>query len=745
MRSNRFIPASLAQSQKLSPLLLTVYKYSILSDLDVLPTMQQTLPEKYYLVHARELFDYIDVYCAHLLRQQHRDYLLKLNGLSEDALCLMIRLLARKPRFFARDKLQYAEIEDTPAAIKELLVAGLLAVPSSDDWSELLRILTKAELVELLDPHIANLRRSTNKGQLIELARHRFRGDETALDQLKQRWLVRSQQACVDYLFFLFFGDLRNRFQSFAMRDLGVLRTRKPRGEITARFASREEAEEVFRYSKLLRDYRHDPQAQLRPLAAHLAEHSPDHALAIKVYDKLILQVASDLQPTAPDQAVALWRRSAHPEAFKRWIRCEYASGDQETLKAELEALRETPICAQKQVFLEDFYQRKYCGKRTSVFTDMLRESELRISLDECFTGDVERGVCQFFKQNGQQAWFTENKVWHVLFAFTLWPILYGRDKPQHGEFDYLPAALRRTNFYAHHKLEIEARLALLSDPERCLAEFTHLAARCYGMPTGLFRWSAKLLDTLRPLVQFAPPGALAAIVKNMALDYSNRNAGYPDLMVVQEGGLLFVEVKAPGDSLRPNQLLSIERLRSAGIKVDIAQVEWATNPEQVYAVVDIETTGTRKSGSAITEIAVVRMQNREIVDEWSTLVNPGRPIPAHITRLTGINNQMVASAPIFSEVADPLAARLEQAIFVAHNVGFDYGFIKAAYSDLGRGFRKPKLCTVRAARRAFPGLRSYSLGNLASEFDLGLDHAHRALHDARATAHLLGLIQAAS
>lgn len=105
----------------------------------------------------------------------------------------------------------------------------------------------------------------------------------------------------------------------------------------------------------------------------------------------------------------------------------------------------------------------------------------------------------------------------------------------------------------------------------------------------------------------------------------------------------------------------------------------------------------------------------------------------------------MVANAPVYAEIADELESNLEGCIFVAHNVGFDYGFIKAAHESINRSFRMPKMCTVRKARKAFPGLRSYSLGKLTDHFDIELENHHRALSDASATAELLILIQEGS
>ncbi|MEC8225423.1 MAG: 3'-5' exonuclease, partial [Pseudomonadota bacterium] len=157
---------------------------------------------------------------------------------------------------------------------------------------------------------------------------------------------------------------------------------------------------------------------------------------------------------------------------------------------------------------------------------------------------------------------------------------------------------------------------------------------------------------------------------------------------------------------------------------------------------VDIETTGGVQGNNKITEIAVVQLQAGEVIKQWASLINPERSIPAFITKLTGINAAMVRDAPRFEEIADTLRSLLKGSVFVAHNVNFDFGFIRKEYGALGQGFKMPKLCTVVESRKAFPKLKSYSLGNLAAHFELNLTNHHRALADATATAELLNLIQ---
>ena len=158
---------------------------------------------------------------------------------------------------------------------------------------------------------------------------------------------------------------------------------------------------------------------------------------------------------------------------------------------------------------------------------------------------------------------------------------------------------------------------------------------------------------------------------------------------------------------------------------------------QQEYAIVDIETTGGNASGSRITEIAIIIHDGSKIIDRWETLVNPQKEIPLAIFALTGITNQMVANAPTFDELSDKVLELLTNRIFVAHNVNFDYSFVKHQLEAAGYKWTAKKLCTVRAARKIKPGLPSYSLGNLCKSLNIDLENRHRAGGDADATAIL--------
>jgi len=159
-------------------------------------------------------------------------------------------------------------------------------------------------------------------------------------------------------------------------------------------------------------------------------------------------------------------------------------------------------------------------------------------------------------------------------------------------------------------------------------------------------------------------------------------------------------------------------------------------------AIVDLETTGAHPAWDRVTEIAVVEVQDGEVVSEWSTLVNPGTSIPPAIQALTGITNGMVADAPAFEDLAPGLYERLEGRVFVAHNARFDYGFLRHEFERAGLRFQAKMLCTVKLSRRLYPEHAHHNLDSLIGRHQLRLGTSgnarHRALGDAQAVWQFL-------
>ncbi len=160
-----------------------------------------------------------------------------------------------------------------------------------------------------------------------------------------------------------------------------------------------------------------------------------------------------------------------------------------------------------------------------------------------------------------------------------------------------------------------------------------------------------------------------------------------------------------------------------------------------MYAIIDIETTGGNPYRDKITEIAVFIHDGKKVVKEYSTLVNPERRIPPFISRMTGITDEMVARAPRFFEIAKDLVELTREAVFVAHNVSFDYNFVRNEFKSLGYDFTRNNICTVKLSRKLIPGKTSYSLGRLCQDLHIEIDNRHRAAGDALATVKLFELL----
>lgn len=158
------------------------------------------------------------------------------------------------------------------------------------------------------------------------------------------------------------------------------------------------------------------------------------------------------------------------------------------------------------------------------------------------------------------------------------------------------------------------------------------------------------------------------------------------------------------------------------------------------FAVVDVETTGTSPGrGDRVLEIAVVVLADGKIDVAIDTLVNPERPIPRFVSRLTRITDEMVRGVPTFDGVADDVLGSLAGRVFVAHNMRFDWAFLsREVRRTRDLALDGPRICTVQLARRLVPQLRSRNLDSLATYFGVEIAARHRAGGDAVATARIL-------
>ncbi len=704
-----------------------------------------TLKTRYYLDHFEEMLDFVISGYDHVLDGPHRKFAEEFRSLSQDARCLYVRLTNRKGTVFSRKQLRYDEINDISLAANELETHRFIRPVEEDDYLDLLGLLTRPDLIALIRSHelpggVALPLASARKGDLVRFATQHIPFSAVSTDTNVDKFLAQARTDELGYLLFLYFGKLRSGLTEFALRDLGVMKTHRFKQEFKPRFTSRETALAAYLFRQRI--------AQLSdPVSADIDqfyEEAPgwpiiDDPDTEVLRGRAIHRLGSTLERIDDSaRALAIHQLSDQFPSTERTVRLLMKQGDRDEAASLLTRMIDNPSCDHELLFAEDFYERKFEKKRVGRLTSLLRESPL-VRLDESGRDYPEAAAILHLQGQGADAYHTENVIWGQLFGLVFWDLLFtGEDAAIHTGFDRSPQGLSSGSFFRKNKEAIQQRLAQLSDREATTQELRDIWRINEGAPNHFVHWSPELLDLTCRLVELAPEGALSQILLDLVANWQAHRNGFPDLMVIQDNAIRFIEIKAEGDQLRRNQLAQLERLRRAGFEVEVLKIQWIVDPEQDYVVVDIETTGGNSHWNRITEIGAVKVRDNQVIDEWSSLINPLRRIPGMITQLTGITDEMVADAPTFDTIADEFREFVKGAVFVAHRAKFDYGFIRTEYERLDQDFRCPTLCTVVEMRRHFPGLASYGLANLCREFDINLEGHHRALCDAQATTHLL-------
>ncbi len=701
------------------------------------------LPTFYYHSHFVEMTEFVETNYGHVLLDSHIAFIRDFKRLPRDAQCLYVRLVNRKGKVFAGNRLKYPELGDTQALVAILREHGWLEQPSEAHFEELLSFLTRGELYEALTALFVGVRSSMKKAEYVEFARANCPAADFVDHVDLSRLVVQSRTQEVEFLMFLYFGRLQDGLGRFTMRDLGIVRTHSFRETFEPRFADREEALEHYFFETRLARLRQASGGSMEALMDEACEWpEPVSPGAAALRDKLAYCLGREAEKAGDTYAaLRLYQVGESARCLERSVRILFASGQKDEARQYLERCIDDPGSDEEWLFARDFYERKFGSKRTADVTDVLRAAET-IDIDEAQSGSPERAAADYFEQAGHRSFRVENALWRTFFGLYFWDELFSGDEADlHSPFEFVPRNLSTGTFYEDNRAVIDEKLAMLDEPGAVVRELLRSSTAHYGTPNGVFRWRRNIIDALFALLESERGDPLRQVLTRFCRDYEGSRYGYPDLLVVDDSGARFIEVKTEGDQLRRNQLLRIEQLRAAGFRADVMRIRWTLDPGQEYVVVDVETTGGRGEHHRVTEVGAVKVRNGEIVGRFSTLVNPQRRIPPGITRLTGITAAMVEDAPYFSDIADEFEEFMQGAIFVAHNVEFDYGFISREFGRLGRSFRYPRLCTCASMRKLYPGQRSYSLAALTAAYDIPLSNHHRALCDAEAAAQLLLIV----
>ena len=505
-----------------------------------------------------------------------------MEALTDPARMLYARLVNRRGPCFRLDRLQYLEIGALDLPVAELLLAGLLE-PCDERLDPALRprllaCFNHSELKTRLRSQ--DMPRHARKEELLAWLAAWDRCSTWLAAFLAEHAVVRIPQADPwPFLRFLFFGELRDSLSDFVTSALGhVVPERIDERQLIAQFTSRGQAEDAYRMAVLYVEFRsiRDAGTATQTLAwwQDQAVDRVSLRAGVEWFDRVVDRLGRLLEREQQTLAARrLYETSPVAPARERLVRLLIKAGEKDEAMALLHAMRATPCHAE-----EAYVARQMLGRleKTTERSEAraLQQVSGSIVLDYP-NGGVEAAVLAHYRTQGWNGVHSENWLWNASFGLLLWDIIYD---PAIGTFhsplQLAPSDLHEPMFYPRRRSAIEARLAMLAEPDAALALMRQRFAEKKGIANPFASWRDELPDLLDVMVHRLPPAGHAAALRHLAQDVRRHSRGLPDLFLWNDSGYRFVEIKAENDHLAGHQYEWLRVLKNAGIEVALEKVE---------------------------------------------------------------------------------------------------------------------------------------------------------------------------
>ena len=477
-------------------------------------------------------------------------------ALSASALRLLARLLSRTKIYIRIDSLSYTDVDDVSNALDELNASGLIELNAEGDCDEILGLLTVAELKSTFPPFTL----TGKKSEIIEVIRNQLEDVSIRRYVGKQcPWLLMTSTDSFEFFCLLFFGNSTQKLEEFVIRDLGV--TRFEEYELDPAFRLFSTRRTIDRYQEL-----HGLAERVETLGstvsfeeaesiyAEISRREDDRVFELR-RSRILNALGRNLERVEEHElALRCYRSStSHParERTMRMLGKEGRTQDVERVRAEI---LKAPLSLEERAFARRFGKPKLPQEKI----------EIRNGLASNTNGQkIELFAAQQLIDEGSQAWHLENLLPNALFALAYWDWLFASVRGAFvNPFQSIPLDLYWPEFF-------EVRQNICEDPlkkpaelkARILATF-HLKR---GISSHLVAWSTLTPQLLNSILNAMTTDQLSHLLRILIEDLRQFRAGFPDLTVIdQNGAITFVEIKGPGDQLRPNQRLWLERLTQA-------------------------------------------------------------------------------------------------------------------------------------------------------------------------------------
>lgn len=533
--------------------------------------------ERYYLDNFHTLMAHVAAVYDDLLEEDEKQYYRRFTDASEPAQRLFARLMTRKGPRVRYDRLDYPEIGDIADALDELSEAGLARSVFNAEPAQWLALLTRAELLGVLEAfgcrpqgqlrHEALLETATGQIEAAALTEHL--ADHYPLVELCRTDLLSIYRLC-------FFGNFHQDISEFVVAELGHVRYEDYRLQPGARFFDdRDQIDALVGYRGIA-DMVSDRLAELdsntlAQLVGCLPAHGGDYRLKLR-HDRLVNAIARELERKGElHKALAAYAAAELPPARERRCRLLQKLGDSGAASALLDAMDTDPLDESEADFAARFCVDR---GRKQPFAAGIPQTTVEVP---SLAPSVEEAAADWYRERGFDAWYVENRLFNGLFGLAFWDIVFEPLADVFcNPFQRAPVDLFEPVFFARRRERLLARLGEIERDDGWRAIVRQRYRDKHGIANRLVHWQWLTEEIVERALTAVRRDHMAAIFHRLLRDLRSNRAGQPDLFVCRGNEYQLVEVKGPGDRLQDHQRRWFECFAEAGIPCQVLNIQQA-------------------------------------------------------------------------------------------------------------------------------------------------------------------------
>ena len=539
----------------------------------------QEISQTYYRDHFWQVVDCVVQRHGFLLAKNEIAYIDTLRNLSLDAVSLYIRMVNRKGPYFRVNKLEYADITCLKTAITELQKHSLIfdyRLGNQIDTT-LLNCFNHKELYSFLKGY--SFKRFAKKAEFCEWISSWDEAHNWLQHVLKYEPVIHlSNQDLWPFLKFLFFGELTDNLSGFVVRELGhVVNVDLSNAELQPLFCARNEAENAYNLANIYQQFRllrddSEPADIYQWWLSLAIERQNLSGIALQFFDRLVSRLGRLLERKGEAElAMQLYQTSPVAPSRERLARLYLKFAEGEKAKLLLNEMLDSDN-AEEAYIARQLLARIWKTRKRSDARE-LQNQGVMLELDY-LTGHAEIAVIEYYQTQNWQGIHCENWLWNNLFGLFFWDIIYD---VSYGSFNQplqlAPADLYKMEFYQKREAAFDERLDLINNVDESLAFMQQVYAANNGTTNPFVNWHESILSLIEILLKRVSANSLKSILKHMAMDVKLRRRGFPDLFIWNDDNYRFIEVKAAGDQISPQQFNWLKFFAEAGVNCSVQRV----------------------------------------------------------------------------------------------------------------------------------------------------------------------------